>query len=430
MTEEDGKKEKEAWISAKIAKLVGEEGKDPKQASAIAYSMWEQKQKDECKNKKRDSNVDYSDWDFTSSFEETPEGYLRGRAIITNVGVFSYLNKDGTMRRELRLPEEVFKQESLDSIIGKPLTNNHPPEFVDTENVKDYEIGTIMGPINRDAYHVSAGIVVTDKQAISDIKMGKTALSCGYTLELDWTPGVWMGVPYDCIQRNIQINHVALVDKARAGDAARINLDSAAEYNVQMEVDSMADKAFRTINLDNVEYQAEDAVIDALKKAQERGDSLDKEVAKLSTEKSTIEAERDTLKEKNDSLVKEVTELKAKAVDGAEIDKRVNERIALLSVATKAKVEVKDGMDAKAIKEAVVKAVFPKANLDGKNDDYIQARFDHAIEEMDKEQNADEEARKLNDDTAGKGGAAKPDKIAEARAKMVAQYGKPSQSGK
>lgn len=419
---EDGKKEKESWVSNKVGKLVSE-GKSQEEAVAIAYSMWEEKEKETDACKKKDCNVDYSDWDMTSSFEETPEGFLRGRAIITNVGVFSYRNKDGTVRRELRLPEEVFKKEALDSIIGKPLTNNHPPEFVNADNIKKYVIGTVMGPVTCDAYHVSVGIVVTDKQAIDDIKSGKTGLSCGYNLELDWTPGVWMGMQYDCIQRNIQINHVALVDKARAGDAAKIHLDSAVEYNIQMEVDSMAERALRTINLDNVEYQAEDAVIDALKKAQDRADSLEKDLAAANSDKTTIEAERDTLKEKNDTLSKELTEIKAKAIDSAEVDKRVKERMALLAIAAKAKVEATDSMDAKAIKEAVVKAIFPKANLDGKSEEYVQARFDLAVEGMDKEQNADEETRKLNDDTAGKGGTS-ADKLAEARKRMASGYGK------
>ena len=34
-------------------------------------------------------------------------------------------------------------------------------------------------------------------------------------------------MPYDYIQRNIRANHVAIVEKGRAGDAPRIRLDSA-----------------------------------------------------------------------------------------------------------------------------------------------------------------------------------------------------------
>ncbi len=37
---------------------------------------------------------------------------------------------------------------------------------------------------------------------------------------------MWKGQHYDAIQRNIRVNHLALVRKARAGDQARLNLDS------------------------------------------------------------------------------------------------------------------------------------------------------------------------------------------------------------
>jgi hypothetical protein len=41
--------------------------------------------------------------------------------ILTRVGIFEYRRPDGSIRRELRLPEEVFAQESLASYKGKPV---------------------------------------------------------------------------------------------------------------------------------------------------------------------------------------------------------------------------------------------------------------------------------------------------------------------
>jgi hypothetical protein len=282
-----------------------------------------------------------------------------------------------------------------------------------------------MSPVLHDEFHVSTGIVVRDKAAISDIKMGKVALSCGYSLDLDWQSGVWMGVPYDCIQRNITVNHISVVDRARAGDAAKIRLDSDTKYSVQiMEEDSMPEKVMRVINLDNVEYQAEDAVIDAYKKANECADSLKVMVEGLTAEKSTVEAERDSYKEKTDSLGKELADLKAKSVDSAEVDKLVKVKLALLSSASKAKVQVTDEMDEKAICVAVIKAVSPEANLDGRDDAYIQARFDIAIESLDSavaaEADADKQTRELNGDSA----SANTSKLDESRKAMAGRYGK------
>ena len=40
----------------------------------------------------------------------TDEGYLVDHPIVTSVGIFVYHNPDGSERRELRLPEEVFAE--------------------------------------------------------------------------------------------------------------------------------------------------------------------------------------------------------------------------------------------------------------------------------------------------------------------------------
>lgn len=51
----------------------------------------------------------------------TAEGYFVDEPIVTSVGIFEYANPDGSIRRELRLPEDVFDTASLESYQGKPL---------------------------------------------------------------------------------------------------------------------------------------------------------------------------------------------------------------------------------------------------------------------------------------------------------------------
>lgn len=55
----------------------------------------------------------------------TDEGYLVDHPIVTSVGIFVYHNPDGSERRELRLPEEVFAEKSLASYKGKPIIVTH-----------------------------------------------------------------------------------------------------------------------------------------------------------------------------------------------------------------------------------------------------------------------------------------------------------------
>lgn len=153
----------------------------------------------------------------------TREGYLKDEPIVTSVGIFEYLNDDGTKRRELRLPEEVFDPASLASYEGKPIIITHDAGEVDKNNVQHEIIGTILSPGIQDGEDVRAKIVIHNTDAMK--RSGLKELSLGYSLDLDETPGVWNGQPYDAIQRNIRINHLALVESARAGEQARLNID-------------------------------------------------------------------------------------------------------------------------------------------------------------------------------------------------------------
>jgi hypothetical protein len=74
--------------------------------------------------------------------ERTAAGFLRSDAFVTRVGVFRYLNADGSIRRELRLPEEVFSPESLATLDLVPVTREHPPRLVTDDNARDYQVGT------------------------------------------------------------------------------------------------------------------------------------------------------------------------------------------------------------------------------------------------------------------------------------------------
>lgn len=153
----------------------------------------------------------------------TEEGYLVDHPIVTTCGIFEYKNPDGTTRCELRLPEYVFEEKSLESYKGKPIIITHDAGEVDKENVHREQIGTIMSAGYRDGDNVRCEIIIHDTNALE--RCGLKELSLGYSLDTDDTPGVWKGEKYDCIQKNIEINHLALVGEARAGESARLNID-------------------------------------------------------------------------------------------------------------------------------------------------------------------------------------------------------------
>ena len=344
--------------------------------------------------------VDGIDYE-TSPAEKTAEGFLIARAPLTSVGVFTYRNADGTPRRELRLPEEVFASESLATLRMKPLTLLHPDEAVTPENADELSVGSIGNDITTDPYRVYGSVAVTKADGIKAVEE-KTArgLSCGYNCDIEWTSGTWMGVPFDCIQRNIRYNHVALVPVPRAGDGNVIRMDGAGmpEPRENYKQPNEENMDLKTYHIDGADYKAEPQVIAALDKAVARADAAEKEAAQLRAdskvaaenaekEKATITAERDSFKERLDAMEKEMP---------GKIEAAVKTRLDIVGKATAAGVEVREDMSDVDIKKAVVMKFFPNAKLDGQEDAYlnayINARFDCACEQSAKE--ADNKSRR------------------------------------
>lgn len=180
----------------------------------------------------------------------TPEGFLKDRPILTSCGIFEYTNPDGSVRRELRLPEDVFSPESLRSYRGKPVVITHEAGLIDKNNVAENQIGTILSEGERSGDDVKAEIIIHDTDAMRSA--GLKELSLGYNLDLDETPGIWNGQRYDAIQRNIRINHLALVREARAGEQARLNLDGRDQVNLLKGGKRMSKKNKRVPHADAV----------------------------------------------------------------------------------------------------------------------------------------------------------------------------------
>lgn len=152
------------------------------------------------------------------------EGYFYDNPILTRTGIFKYTLEDGSERRELRRPEDVFDPESLASYEGKPIIITHDAQVIDKDNAHRERVGTILTPGQQDGETVRAKIVIDDPDAVK--ASGLRELSVGYYQDLIMEPGEWNGEPYDAIQTHIRVNHLALVAVARAGDDARLNMDS------------------------------------------------------------------------------------------------------------------------------------------------------------------------------------------------------------
>ena len=98
----------------------------------------------------------------------TPEGYLHDRPILTTTGIFEYINPDGSVRRELRLPDEVFAPESLETYKGKPVIITHDAGLITADNVAEEQIGTILSDGYRSGNDVRAEIIIHDTEGMKE----------------------------------------------------------------------------------------------------------------------------------------------------------------------------------------------------------------------------------------------------------------------
>lgn len=333
------------------------------------------------------------------------EGYLSAESIVTRTGVFHYRNADGTIRRELRHPDDVFSKDSMASLSGIPITNNHPSQgLVNSDNAKDLIIGHTGENVSVDAPYLRTKLKITHKDGVDSVDLGRKELSLGYTLTHEDVQGEYEGERYDCRQRNIKYNHLAIVDKGRAGPMARIHLDAEDAVQIEPKTNRKDSTDMEKVRIDGLSYDAAPQVINHLNKETARADAAESKVTKLETDAAeakkkydTLEAERDTLKEKA-----------AKNLDAAELSKLAKARVAILQVAQKAcdaeTVKKLDAMDDAEIKTAVIKAKSPDANLDGKSADYIAARYDAIAEDIASQKTAGHQRQTMNERADSEGG--------------------------
>jgi len=117
--------------------------------------------------------------------------------------------------------EELEKPETLKSIVGLPIYDDH--EMVGGNYPRGAEErmshGSILESIAIKGKDVVANIRIWSRTLKRLIDSGKTALSLGYKTEWEKSAGVFEGIRYDYIQRNIRGNHLALVNHGRNGTA-------------------------------------------------------------------------------------------------------------------------------------------------------------------------------------------------------------------
>lgn len=166
------------------------------------------------------------------------DGTLFCEAAFARDGVLEYKDAStGEVRRELRLPEE--NQKAIAGFGLSPLTDEHPTELVNQDNGGLLRKGiTLQNPryvvIPGKGGYVTGQVAIFDSALAGEVMRGdRRELSAGYKCRVEEVSGLWVSpdgqqVKYDAIQRDLEINHVALTRWGRAGPdvGVRVALDS------------------------------------------------------------------------------------------------------------------------------------------------------------------------------------------------------------
>lgn len=173
---------------------------------------------------------------FTNRRIDPVSGYLIVEDnIFTEAGVSPYRGREIQGYEELGLDQDriynVYRpfeeiQKGVASLRGVPVFDEHPPEQINKDNFEKYK-HLMIGAVGSDVAARDNGARGTmsfyDAAAIGKILSDEQRkLSCGYQHILQQQEGLYDGVGYDLVMRDLNYNHVALVKQGRVV-AAQVN---------------------------------------------------------------------------------------------------------------------------------------------------------------------------------------------------------------
>ncbi|QJD54310.1 putative capsid protein [Aminobacter phage Erebus] len=307
----------------------------------------------------------------------TTEGYLVADAFAVRTGIQRYagyeVGKPELPFVDVYRPEaEVFSAAALQSFSHVPVTNNHPAVAVTADNWKDFAVGEASTEVLRDGSKMKIPLILKDKSAISDVQNGKRELSAGYTCELAFEDGETAdGVKYQAVQRNIRANHIAVVDRGRAGADFRIGDSEPTNWGAApITTDRESPMSnLKTILHDGISIQVTDQGEQAINKLQTKLTAADVIMVDLNQQVKDKDTEIGQLKI-------DLQTAKDSLPSGAALDKLVADRATLLTSAGKIAKDVKfEGMTDAEIRRAAVAKAFGEDIVKDASDDQVIGMF-------------------------------------------------------
>lgn len=327
----------------------------------------------------------------TTARTYTDAGFLLVPGRVAKTGTQQYLRRelglDGDPNATVtvyRPADEVFAADSLASFDGADVTVMHPGELVNAKNYRKTSVGLVRGAGRPDGDFVTADLIIKDADAIKMVEeRGFVELSAGYTAEYDEAPGTTDdGTDYHYVQRNIRINHTALLPAgaARAGRQARI-------FDNQPKGKTMSKITLDSGRSVEIQDEATAALV---------SDYIDRLQKQITDAATAADQQQATI----DGQAEQITELQAKTADD-QITARLQAVSDARSKAEKVAPGVTfDSIDPVDIQRAALTKARPSVKWADKSDAYVQVAFDMAVEQVETtDANADQK-RKLAEDGA------------------------------
>ena len=336
-------------------------------------------------------------------------------SVITGADVAEYRGWTIPKNRLLRLdPDKMYKvYRPIDEIKdndfnGKPVLSEHIGDFsADTaHNYADYVMGAAHDT-GREGSEITGTVTLWNREAINDLNRGKKYLSAGYWYDAVIESGHFNGEPYEIVMRNIEANHIALVDDPRyepavVGDSkndfiGKINMYKPKFNHVKTLITKMLGMGMDAKDAEDAAKAADAEAEEELKKTTKGTDGDEPPATKTKTTEHKVAAVKaeddDDDDDKKDKKAKDKKAMDADTFSRAEVEEIIKDKMAKAKDSLVADAKAEIAKDAKAMDSAknnfrilygepsmamdsasdVNRAILKNANIacDGKSDDYL-----------------------------------------------------------
>jgi uncharacterized protein len=310
----------------------------------------------------------------TAQINLDSNGFWHTKARFAGPGIYEYNPSElpahlivgitGRKIRVLRPKSVVHDSAYMSTFEHVPITHEHESGLVDGDNAAGVVRGTTKAPVAvDDDGRLVVDAVVYDKSIIQRAQSGECKeLSAGYVGQFARQGGTDPEYgDYDIVMTGGRGNHVTVTSRGKAGEA----------YYIGDKIMTVKRK------IDGIDYECDEQTAQVLDRALAERDGV----------KEDLKAASDKLAETESKLADAEKKLAEAVVTDSDIDARIEARQAVLDSARKinkdAALKDADGntVSTKQLVLDAVKVRYPKVDLEGKSDDYVQALFDRALED-------------------------------------------------